>query len=626
MEEKHIQIGKNLELSYKMVRLAIFAITFAVIIFGIALQRCGKNPPEPISQIPGGEDNAELCSDGLKVGDTKTVACTAPKVGEQIFVCKAEGKPSELVNDGCKSPEETCNKVTFEENLKPLLAAQCADCHAVFVNYDVAVQRIDEWIRRVDLAAEDPRRMPKKPKPELSQFEKDFFINWKRDGLIKTNKECQGTNQGSTMTLDDIETILLTDISKIEQSDREFVRYFISSHKLNEGQSTPLGKGAVDKALNSLVEKSRVISLSTFIDPKKTILRFDLRSFELDARDWGFIEQFDRINFVSNTDKGKSLRLITKTQKPWLHFDNGIDLLSDPALYYFFLNVPKYIGDLRLKLGVNYANDLRNLDATLIGNNDSILTNQRNRLLSRHESIDGYYWETYDTGALGSDRQKNLFDFPLLRETGSARIFRSVASEVIASLPNGLQMYALYNGNGELQKIAPIDVVRDQQSPVPPAPAIQTSISCQRCHFGGIITARDEIRQHVIDHGDEFGTNDVERVKSLYKTQVSLNAIFKVDNSRYAEALKKVGVTVGDKDPINRWRDELYLNWDDKKTAAFLFLPLAEFREKLNQSAEGRRQIGQLLSGGTVTFDQLKSVLPILRRDMRIGEDEINGN
>lgn len=604
--------------------LTILILTTLVII-SLGMTRCGGYGARPTgSGDGGGETPTGSCTDGSKVGATKRVLCEAPLTGEKVYVCKEDGKALELVLDcgNVKPPE--CTKVTFDEGLKPVIASKCASCHSAFSEYQTAVVRIDEWVRRISLSSQDPRRMPKIPLPELSTDEKKVFSQWREDGLIKSNTECGSTTPPSaTIQLNYIETQILNDLSKIEQDDRPFIRYLVSAHKLNEGQVMPVGKGAVDKALNSIVEKDRDLLLTSFVDEKKTIYRLDLRSFELNRTDWLKIEAVDKINLESNTDIGRTLKLLLATKKPWLHFDNFVDIINTPALYYDFLNVSRSQRELTQKLGVNYDDDLFRLDATLIGNNDSILTNQINRLISRHDSQDGYFWQTYDTGPSNGDPTKNLFAFPLLPETGSARKFRFAASEVIYSLPNGLQGYALFDNKGVRLNDADINVVRDVESMVSPAPVIRNAISCHRCHASGINPARDEIRQHVIDHADEFGVADTDRVKSLYKGQTSLNALFKIDNKRYAEALTKLGITPG-VDPVNKARDELLFNWTDVKLAAFLFLPVVELRSCVNSSDEGRTEIGQILSGNTVTFDQIKQVLPVLKRDCRLFEERIN--
>lgn len=526
--------------------------------------------------------------------------------------------PPPTETPGPKPPE--CLKVTFDKDIAPMVTKACVTCHAPFADYNTAVVRIDEWIRRIDLSSEDPRRMPKKPMPELSKEEKNLFLKWRADGLIKSIDNCTSTTpSGDTILFRDIEEALLDDIQKVESSDRPFIRYLVASHK-----PSGTSKTAIDKALNSLVEKDRGITLSSVVDQKKNLYRIDLRSFELTRNDWLQIEDADDFDLVSNTDQGRTLKLLTATRKPWLHFDNFVDLVNEAKLYYQFLNIPKTQFELTQKLGVDYALDLRNLDATLMGNNDSLLTTQKNRLISRHDSLDGYYYQSYDILPAGVDPTKNLYAFPFLREVGSARNFRFDASEVLYSLPNGLMAGALFDAKGNRIDIADPNIVVDSESPVPPRPQIAAGISCHRCHANGINPLKDEIRSHVLAHADEFGVDDTERAKSLYKGQTSLNALFKIDNKLFQEALAKVGISAGSKDPINMARDELRLNWNDQKLASFLFLPLADLRTCVNGSDEGRTRIGQILQGGSVSYDEILGVLRFLKRDCRLFDEPIN--
>src|SRR5690606_32370867 len=140
---------------------------------------------------------------------------------------------------------------------------------------------------------------------------------------------------------------------------------------------------------------------------------------------------------------GRTLQLLTATKKPWIHARNLVEIVTlESELYYDFVNIPPKFNELLKKLGVDYAGDLRNRDAALLGSNKSPLTNQKNRLVSRHEDATGKgFWVSYDI-APGGD---NLFENPLLRETGSQRVFRFDATEVIWFNPNGLMGFALYD-------------------------------------------------------------------------------------------------------------------------------------------------------------------------------------
>lgn len=514
--------------------------------------------------------------------------------------------------------EPGCNKVTFEDQVKPLIEKKCVGCHAGFNKYEVASGGINEWLRRVSLSTNDPRRMPKLPAAELAPEEKALLEKWKADGLV-LDKKCESRASVEAIDIDYIETEILNDLSKVERGDQPFVRYLVAA---DISDDLAVSKKAVDKLLNSLVSESRDINLSTVVDQKKTVYRFDLRTFEIERFNWLQIEAADKINLVSKTNKGRTIQALVLTRKPWLHARNFIEIVTNESrIYYDILNTPDDFLALTKKLDVDYDLDLLELRASLIGTNQSPLTTQKNRLLSRHDSLDGYFWSTYDI-APGGD---NLFNNPLLEATRSKRVFQFAASEVIYTLPNGLMGFALFNAKGKRQNEAPVDVVRDYQSPVFPAPVIVNPVSCFRCHGGGILETKDEVREHVVSNGAEFNVDDIERVKSLYKREESNRVLFKVDNKRYAEALSKLDIIKDQPDPINVIRDDFRLNWDAAKVAAFLFLSEAKFLERLNQSDELREQVGQLLTGGNVTFDQLVLVLPIIVHEFKLFEDPQNG-
>lgn len=528
-----------------------------------------------------------------------------------------------VVVEPSKEPEpgKPCDKVTFKADVLPLVEKKCASCHQGFVNFATASKGISEWLRRIALSSDDPRRMPKYPLPELSVEEKEVLRQWKADGLIP-DENCQAAVGETPIDIDYIETEILQDLSRVERADQPFVRYLVASDLANEGENLDTSKLAVDKLLNSLVADSRDINLVSVVDQKKSIYRFDLRTFELDRFNWLQVEAKDRINLVSKTNKGKTIQLIVSTRKPWLHVRTFIETVTlNSQIYYDALGIPHNFEALTEKLDVEYDQDLQDLRASLIGTNQSPLTTQKNRLLSRHDSFDGFFWTTYDI-APGGD---NLFKDPLLFATRSKRVFDFDASEVIFSLPNGLMGFALFNAKGQLQNEAPVEIVRDYQSPVFPAPTIVNPVSCFRCHGGGILETKDEIRQHVISNGSEFDVEDIERVKSLYKREESNRVLFALDNKKYAAALAKLNIQRDTPDPINVIRDDFRLNWDARKVAAFLFLTENRFLERLNQSDLLREKIGQLLPGGNVTFDQLVEVLPIIVKEFRLFEELNNG-
>jgi hypothetical protein len=631
----------NLKLSSWILIILFFFLAVAVFV------KCEMGPG---GGGDGGDDNGGVCSEGLPVGDIQKVACGEGE-GNKIIICREGGKPAEVLKEcdvklpppppppppGEEEPE--CKKVTFEQ-IQPLIQKSCASCHAGFVNYDVAVKNGGEIIRRIKLNSADQRRMPKSPLPELPIEEKVLFEKWQDDGYTKSVKECgdlRGTNDPESLDFGYVERTIFNDLqTNIDAGDRKFMRYLVGVHLAHESNELlTRGKQSSDKTLNSIVEKKRDITLASFVDEAETIFRVDIRSFELSPNDWKVIEKFDKLRFISNTKIGVIIRFLTETDLPWFHADNFSDIiLANANLYHFLNNTNLSFFDLIRKLGVTYTADFQNFEATLLGFNGSSISRQKNRLLSRHEirNTSGAMWVSYDIKPIADIKQRNLFNFPLPPTILGNRVFNTDrayfhdASEVIYHLENGLLGFQLYNNKGQLQSAAPIDVVVDGISPVFPAPEIRNAISCMRCHSNGIIPATDQVRNKVFSNPTGFNGDDQERIRNLYKRQTSLNALFKVDNNIYTEALKKLGLKPGEPDPISIARDHFLTDYDSKKAAAFLFMTEEKFLEQLSLSGSVQNDIGQLSSeGGTVTADQFQKTLPKIFRDFRILEEPING-
>jgi hypothetical protein len=609
----------------------IAGVMLALCIIVLLLSRipgCGTekvvvvDPPQPVDPVSCGD---------LKPGETKSEECPAGEEGKKVFVCNESGQ-LHLAVDDCRAPTDPCagqpTKISFEGEIKQLMTDRCLGCHftpARFDDYGVAKAQAAEFLRRVNLGSDNPQRMPKVPRPELEPGEKALLKGWIEDGLLE-DYDCNV--QGSDfrfMDLDAVEAAIILDLDGLDSDDRLNARYLVLSHRYNldrGGGGLREYRSASDKALNSLSATEDDVYLASPVDPAGTILRFDLRAYGLAPSDWKAVEDGDRLNLESETTNGGIIKLLTGARKAWLHADNFIDVaFRNSAIYYKLLKTPATFAELSKRLGADFAGDLLNFDALLVGFNGSKISNQKNRLLSRHETDDGYMWTTFDTVELGGVPQRNLFEFPLLAETGGRALFQFDAGEVIYSLPNGLQGYALFDAKGDRQDLAPINIVRDTDSPV--SSEIRNANSCQRCHYSGILTARDEVRDHVLANAAQFELADVEKVKELYRPAGAVAATFSADNLIYAKALSLAGVEASKPDPISVCLDRFLLDWTADEVASLVFMELDAFKVALNQSARARAQVGQLLSGGHITYDQLVAVMPILIEDLRITKDPI---
>lgn len=558
------------------------------------------------------------CGD-LKLGQIKSSTC--PDGGAKIEACTEKGL---VVAIDCKAPSSSCGKTTFVE-VKPLIEKKCLSCHPGFNVFANASKAGPEMVRRVNLDPASAQRMPKTPAAPLAGDEKDLFRKWQADSFLE---KCDTTQIPSFqhVDLDGVESVIVDDLNKLNDEDRKNARYLVATHKVDlnvpPADLATYIAGA-NKGLNSIAKKARKLTQLTPVGASGSILRFNLQDLELSTADWDKIIAADPLKIESFTNTGLQIKALAKNARPWMHFDNFVDtVFRNSSLYYNLLGVPQTFDLLTKQLDVKFAADLLNFKAQLIGTNQSPISLHKNRLISRHDSLDGHFWVTYDTAGLNGVKQRNLFEFPLLKETGGKAIYDFQASEVIYTLPNGLQGYALFNAVGARQDAAPLNVVTDIDSPI--SPEIRAGNSCHRCHAGGLIPAVDEIRDHVIQNASQFNVIDVDLVKVLYRTADINSQVFTKDNSDFVKSLAATGVKAG-ADPISFATDHLLLNWNISQVASFFFIKKEEFVQLLNESATARAQVGQLLSGGSITYDQFVTVLPVLVKDLRLFQQPIGG-
>jgi len=517
-------------------------------------------------------------------------------------------------DDGGGGGGDVCNdKTIFDPNVANTLTQKCVSCHPGYDQYATAKSKIDDYIARINVGDDNPRRMPKSPAEPLSEDEKNSFQSWKDDGLLE---DCADDPIVYPYTdLDYIESNIVEDLQQFSEAQRGTIRYLITSHITNSGQDPDPFKRAIDKAINSLSNR-RNITNSQPVDPNGTILRIDLKDYGLERKDWDLVEANDPINFESFTNRGLLIKFLTQTQKPWMHIDSFAFTANQPEVYYTLRDLPATANELFNLIGVDFKDDFADFSALTLGFSDSPISLNKNRLLSRHDSTDGYLWATFDVDGGGAANQ-NLFEF-LLLDAPSGKDFDFQASEMIYSLPNGLQGFILFNADGIRQDAAPLNIVIDNISPF--SPEIQSSISCYRCHSIGLIPADDEIAAHVRENAAQFDPQDVDVVRQLYRDPASS---FQKDNGRHAEALAKMGISVNDVDPLNFSTDNLRKNHGAASIAALLLLTEEEFILRLSESNQARQEVGQLLVGGSISFSQLVASLPVIIKDLRIGQNPL---
>lgn len=550
--------------------------------------------------------------------EVRKASCPTGQTGNPLEICKDGQWVSSF--KGCKAGGAACTQTVFDRDVAPLITAKCVSCHPGFNTLDTAKSKIDNFIARTALADGDSNRMPKSPNAPLSQAEKDIFNSWKKDGLLPSCPDTSANNP--PVSLNDLETTIQADLGTISPGDQVTTRYLITSHKSNEGATakvlTSFGL-AVQKGINNM-SSGRLMVAAKAVDKIQTIFRFNLNDLKLTSADWDLIEKADPVNLESFTNLGVLIKGITRTKKPWMSVDAFVISSNTAAVYHAIHKIPSDLNTFLGLQGVNQNTQIANFEALEVGFANSPISLNKNRLLARFDSTFGAFWQTFDTnGTVSADR--NFFNFPLLKSASGTATAKFDASEILFSLPNGLMGSALFDAQGKRLDFAALNVVAHNVNP-PSDPTIKNAISCHRCHNAGFIPKKDEIKASVIENASQFQSIDVDQVTQIFRDPAS---VFTADNNEIAAALSKVGISVQDPDPISIANDNLSeRNLDAKAVASFLLLTPQQFIDGLSGSAQGRAQVGQLLTGGTITFSQLVASLPVILKDLRIGQEPLS--
>ncbi len=634
-------------------------IVLMVLVATIAIQKgCSTDEPEVVVQKTPPPD-AILCDGGATPGSSRFLDCPVGQSGRILETCtdggwqEADRSCSSVPND-CQN--QAADKVTFQKDIKPIVEQNCGggSCHPAYSEYAVITSVMQppnyEILNRIN--RDDQRRMPKPPASALGVQDKNLFQQWLSDGLLE-DEECSDNDPGgsSFIYIDDdyIETKVEADLTRLDSRTREDVAYLTLAHKYNERISEAQYQLHVDgmvKSLNSL-SRNENLAKPTPIDVRGTLWRINLEDYDLDAstrfgrkrlsngqvvnRDfWDIVLDFEPFKIESFTTRGLNIKALSGRDTTWLHADNFTFTSHENAsLYYAALGVALDIDTFFQQIGVDLDESFQDFEVIMAGGFGSPISLNKNRMLIRtrtERSIlareNGYMWYTQDPIDVDGVKERNLFEFPFPKEANSALVFDFAAGEIIWSLPNGMQGYVLFNSAGVRQDEAPVNVVTDTDSPF--SPIIENAISCHRCHAKGILPMGDNVRQSVLANATEFARDDVDKVKVYYPVAAVLADTFTQDRNSFADTMARAGLDIAGTDPLNFTTDNHRKDWTLEEFCSFIHIDFTECRQLLSESAAVKAQIGQLLTGSTVSRNQVIQTFPQVIIDFRIGQDDID--
>jgi hypothetical protein len=217
-----------------------------------------------------------------------------------------------------------------------------------------------------------------------------------------------------------------------------------------------------------------------------------------------------------------------------------------PKVYNRLMKLPTNISELEKRFGVPVDQNIERRRIVRAGFADgSSGVSDHNRMLERHDMpFGGYYWKSYDfAGDVGKQVLKRFPAGPEgVRLKAGLEPFDHDGGEMIFSLPNGMQGYYLSTDKGDQLDIGPTAIVSFRKRPIGKGVEIINARSCFDCHFDGILSKRDQLREH-IETSTLFSKDQQDELLAVYVPQEELNEVYKRDTDRFVAALDRLGIT-----------------------------------------------------------------------------------
>ncbi|MDC0719248.1 c-type cytochrome domain-containing protein [Nannocystis bainbridge] len=416
-----------------------------------------------------------------------------------------------------------------------------------------------------------------------------------------------------TQVIDLIRNDLLN-TQEISADARPFIRYFSLVHLYNYGwcdDQIEVYRHALSKLANSLSNEIKVVA-PVPIDKDKLVFRIDIRDYDWDAPGRvldpvsnTFVEEFrDTWELIANKDpyaiefigdSAEDVKQATNTSFFLLQADAFVEVSAQPPLYHDILRIPATRFELEQSFGIDVD---ANVTEEVETNPNRVAraafhesgVSENHRVIERHDfpnASNRVYWISYDFQSNAGDA--NVFVDPFN--------FVEDGSEIIYSLPNGLQGYMIVDAVGFRIDDAPIQIVQDKNAP---DGVVRNGKSCMGCHSVGMINKEDDLRWEVdanLGEGD-FDDNELDAIRALYPQRDDYNGLLALDADRFNLAVKAAGVPIGgDKEPIVTAFNAFDEDVEIRRAAAELWTTETTLREKLGQLSPDLDDLGKSQTG-----------------------------
>jgi hypothetical protein len=603
---------------------------------------CGTHRETVVLPSPPAAPSVISCN-GTPIGNVRSQLCAANQTGGITQECNASGV-WETTKTDCKDQPVACDpktvgeKVTFDDDIKPLIDDKCISCHKAIDldEYGAAKGYADEIISRIQPLAPDTRRMPQPPRDPLLDKEVSLFEQWKKDGLLKDSSCSTGPTPGvKFITESDVRTSIVNTLKDQSAKDKLNSRFLDNSSRVNLGSSEEekdTYKSAVNKAINA-ISKERDVIPCTEIDADKAVCRIDLDKLGLTAANWDLIVANAVMVIKDVTADGLFIQQQTGSKVPVLQGAQFVRAALDFRLaerkrlnpagkdfinpYYAVLGIAADQKTYLATKGVDLQKIFDDFEAVCAGNNFSPISLFKNRLVCIVDSDDGDCSISFDP--VLAINKSNLFQNPFVF-VKSGKLFDFQASEVICSLENGGHEYSLWNGAGVRQDAAPENIVKNTNGQGGDTEI--RLVTCNDCHSQGQIPVVDELRKRIIDNSKGlFNVDELDFGRLLYGPQGSIDSKISFHNSEFSIAMTRASVNTKTPDPITYAVNRYVNQWTLNDVCAAVKLELNDCKKKIDASRQLSDLSGNLTTGGTISFDLLVDTFGVWISELRLGQE-----
>ncbi|WP_312361784.1 c-type cytochrome [Ensifer sp.] len=490
-------------------------------------------------------------------------------------------------------------------------------------------------------------RMPLGKRPTDTEVKVlEDWINSLNDKDLPQAAAAKPDRSRPILTYDAFVALALKDISKVSALDRPYMRYFSYRDQYNgmmgcEDDATFMKRmdvlaGGFKKLLNSL-SYGPTLALPAEVDGTNGLLvRVDLRDLQWDSADYDFLAK--RYFYGVDPKSVPSLQALateTGTPLPIMRIDWFMSNGARPEIYNRLMRLPTQIHELETRFKIDVDDNIRRRNVLRAGFADgSSGVSDHNRMLERHDMpFGGYYWKSYDfAGDAGKQVLKRFPHGPKALGALDAGLvpFEHDGGEMIFSLPNGLQGYYLSTAAGKQLDVGPTTIVSFRQRPIGKGVEIINARSCFDCHADGILSKRDQLREHIAT-STLFSKDQQDVLLAMYVKQEELDEAYRKDRERFVDALQKLGATEatpdgglqskhapGDAEIVTYFADKYEDELDFDALAAEFDMTPQQFSEAVKRVSDvdvlrlGLDWVTTLEAGGTVPRNEVEQQYALL--------------